>query len=629
MKFRFYLIFALAGLLLSSCAVEELHTEGGFIIAEMETDQTRTAVTDEGAFTWSSGDQVWLHTTAEGVVGTLSSGAGTSSAKFAYGGFVGEMTGKAVYPYNDGHSISGEVLNFVLPASYDLGSSLNNTNAAMYGVNVGGTIKFNHLAGVMRFKLKDVPAGVNKFTITLDKKINGTFSADLTADYPVIETSAASAASEKTITLNFNALTEKSDISLYVPLPIGSYNSLELGIYDDDQEVWTYSKAVTNTVGWKSLKLMPVVTIGGEINGDIVGEGDGEPNIDDEGLNVNHLINILKELEDNSEVIKQYLVTLETDMTNYQAIRDDKNEEADCYEALAAQAERQFQNYRTEMKVALAELSSSFLAAFDEVYTALQYEKNELYYCNAALDSHKDKIAFYKEKYLDNIDKILELEAQAEILSQNILKLAQIIDQLGIRLIELEQRVSALCSTTLYGDTSKTRPQKTKQNVMNSGENSSFSADIQALENNLLSLSHNMESLASYLGKIETRILEMEDIIESVEGNIPSLKAECDRLKAEMESAMAKAEELNQKVKEMDKELETLRSRYLDGEQIYDQLNQKILTYKIDILYLQYYIDNSSKTEEESLMIKQMYDEIKADMETLLGDIKEFIVSLG
>jgi hypothetical protein len=96
-----------------------------------------------------------------------------------------------------------------------------------------------------------------------------------------------------------------------------------------------------------------------------------------------------------------------------------------------------------------------------------------------------------------------------------------------------------------------------------------------------------------------------------------------------MESAMAKAEELNQKVKEMDKELETLRSRYLDGEQIYDQLNQKILTYKIDILYLQYYIDNSSKTEEESLMIKQMYDEIKADMETLLGDIKEFIVSLG
>ena len=275
MKFRFFSIFALAGLLLGSCAVDELPTEGGSIVAEMETDQTRTAVTDEGTFTWSAGDKVWLHTTSGSVVGTLSDGAGSSSAKFTYGGFVGEMTGKAVYPYNNGHSVSGEVLNFVLPASYDLGSSLTNTNAAMYGVNVGGTIKFNHLAGVMRFKFKDVPAGVNKFTITLDKKINGTFSADLTADYPVIETSSTSTASEKTITLNFNALTAKSDISVYVPLPIGTYDSLELGLYDDGQSVWTYSKSVTNTVNRKSLKLMPVVTLGGSVDGDLEG-GDHE-----------------------------------------------------------------------------------------------------------------------------------------------------------------------------------------------------------------------------------------------------------------------------------------------------------------------------------------------------------------
>ena len=271
MKFRFFSIFVMVGLLLSSCAVDELPTEGGSIVAEMETDQTRTSVTDGGDFSWSAGDQVWLQTTNGSVVGTLSSGAGTSSAEFTYGGFVGEMTGKAVYPYNDGHSISGEVLNFVLPASYDLGSSLTNTNAAMYGVNVGGTIKFNHLAGVMRFKFKDVPAGVNKFTITLDKKINGTFTADLAEEYPVIETSSASAASEKTITLNFIALTAKSDISIYVPLPIGTYNSLELGLYDDGQAVWTYSKSVTNTVSRKSLKLMPVVTLGGSVDGEIEG----------------------------------------------------------------------------------------------------------------------------------------------------------------------------------------------------------------------------------------------------------------------------------------------------------------------------------------------------------------------
>ncbi|MBR4300002.1 MAG: hypothetical protein IKT59_09870 [Bacteroidales bacterium] len=272
MKFKLFSFFVLAGLLLGSCAVDELPAEGGSIVAEMETDQTKTSVTDEGTFTWSNGDQVWLHTTSGSVAGTLSSGAGTSSAQFTYGAHFGSMTGKAVYPYNAGHAVSENELSIVLPSSYDLGSGLSNTNAAMYGVNVGGTIKFNHLAGVMRFKFKDVPAGVNKFTITLDKKINGTFAADLTADYPVIETSATSTAAEKTITLNFNALTAKSDICVYVPLPIGTYNSLELGLYDDGQSVWTYSNTVTNTISRKTLKLMPTVTMGGSIGGEIEGD---------------------------------------------------------------------------------------------------------------------------------------------------------------------------------------------------------------------------------------------------------------------------------------------------------------------------------------------------------------------
>ena len=116
--------------------MDELPTDGGSIVAEMETDQTRTAVTDEGTFTWSAGDKVWLHTTSGSVVGTLSSGAGTSSAQFTYGAYFGSMTGKAVYPYNAGHAVSENELRIVLPASYDLGSSLTNTNAAMYGVNV-------------------------------------------------------------------------------------------------------------------------------------------------------------------------------------------------------------------------------------------------------------------------------------------------------------------------------------------------------------------------------------------------------------------------------------------------------------------------------------------------------------
>ena len=289
MKIRLFSVLALAGLLFCGCVVEDIPAvEGGTILAEIENDLTRTSVTDEGSFTWSAGDKVWLHTTGGGIVGTLSSGAGTSSAQFAYGAFFGDMTGKAIYPYNSGHSVSEDQVSVVLPASYDLGSTLSNTNAAMYGEVAGGTIKFNHLAGVMRFVFKNVPAGTNKFQLTLDKKINGTFIADLDADYPVLETSATSTASEKTVTLNFDALTTTSDISLYVPLPVGTYTSLGLDLWAGSKSVWSYSNAVTNTISRKTLKLMPAVSMGGSIGGDI--EGRESVNLSENGTANSYII---------------------------------------------------------------------------------------------------------------------------------------------------------------------------------------------------------------------------------------------------------------------------------------------------------------------------------------------------
>ena len=290
MKFRFFSIFALAGLLLGSCAVDELPTEGGSIVAEMETDQIKTSVTDGGTFTWSAGDKVWLHTTSGGVVGTLSSGAGTGSAQFKYGAHFGTMTGKAVYPYNEGHSVSGDQLSVLLPASYNLGSNLSNTNAAMYGVNVGGTIRFNHLAGVMRFKFNNVPAGTDKFQITLDKKISGIFAVDLTADLPIIETATTSDASEKTVTLNFDPLTSVSDICLYVPLPVGTYTTLGLDLWAGSESIWSYSNTVTNTISRKTLKLMPAVSMGGSVGGDIEGEGSEIVNLSASGTANSYIV---------------------------------------------------------------------------------------------------------------------------------------------------------------------------------------------------------------------------------------------------------------------------------------------------------------------------------------------------
>ena len=178
------------------------------------------------------------------------------------------MTGKAIYPYNAGHSISESMLKVTMPPTYDLGTSLSNTNAIMFGEDIDGTLEFSHLAGVMRFSFKNVPAGTDRFTITLDKKINGSFTADMTADFPVIVTEDSEVESEKTVSLCFEALETTSDIKLHVPLPIGTYSSLSLALFKGEEQVWAYSNTVTNTIGRKTLKIMPTVTLDSEVEGD-------------------------------------------------------------------------------------------------------------------------------------------------------------------------------------------------------------------------------------------------------------------------------------------------------------------------------------------------------------------------
>lgn len=272
MRKLFY--FVMTGIVLLGCNGLEISPDNEvyFINAEVEADMTRTSVTDEGHFTWSVSDKIWLETTVSSVTGTLSAGAGTADATFVYESHVGTLTGNSVYPYNDGHYVSGNTLNVVLPSEYDLGSSLDNSNVAMYGVQVGEDIRFRHLAGAMRFSFRNVPSGVNKFKLTLDKKINGTFEADMTEFYPILYAGESVDETDRTITLNFDALTVVSDIKLYVPLPTGTYESLAWSLWDDDEPVEEYSNTVTNIVDRKSLLLMPDYTLSGSLNGNIENE---------------------------------------------------------------------------------------------------------------------------------------------------------------------------------------------------------------------------------------------------------------------------------------------------------------------------------------------------------------------
>ena len=258
MKLRSLLFLAISILLINACIAEESSKEVGYLNAVVENDETKANVTDQGSFTWSHNDKVWVHTTADHVLGTLYSGAGSTNAKFEIGEYDGELTGYAIYPYSAQHSISNQQLFVNMPDVYYLGEDTDNTNAVLFAVLSDQKYVFTHMAGLMKFEFEDVPAGTCQFKITLDKKISGAFPVDMTAEYPVVEASdVVSSEQEKSITLNFKPLESVKDLHLYVPLPVGTYGTLNLELNDAANTVWSYSKNVTNTIERKSIILMP------------------------------------------------------------------------------------------------------------------------------------------------------------------------------------------------------------------------------------------------------------------------------------------------------------------------------------------------------------------------------------
>ena len=282
MKKTFFLI-AVTSLMFSNCSridYDEISGNVQEVTATMENEsQNKSNVSESGYFTWSEGDRINIFTNnGKHVIGKLKYGAGTPVATFTYSIFGDnvEATGFAVYPYNSGHAIKGSTLTAVMPSAYELGSNTSNTNAMMVAIPTifNWSMQFQHMAGLIRFKFRNVPAGVDSFELSMGgQKINGKFEVELTEDHPVITSGTAANETEKTTVLNFDALKKTSDLTLFVPVPAGEYRGISICLKAGDTIEWEHeSETAYNKVSRKSMKLMPTITIGtasGEIDNSI------------------------------------------------------------------------------------------------------------------------------------------------------------------------------------------------------------------------------------------------------------------------------------------------------------------------------------------------------------------------
>ena len=228
--------FVAAALTMASCSEDELvnslHLKSGVLKAtfEQETVSTRVNISDNNSLSWSEGDAIAVF--------------GETPVKYEYqtnsdGIFVVE-NGKtspenisaAVFPYSKNVSLGENTLTMSLPSVIEQVTN-GELDMPMWGVINENVISFKHLAGVLKVNLSDVPEGYNKLIVTASNPISGEFSANIKEESTPVLSSNSTNEADKTLEVNFN---ESSSQTLYLPLPVGTYESIVVSISGEDKE---------------------------------------------------------------------------------------------------------------------------------------------------------------------------------------------------------------------------------------------------------------------------------------------------------------------------------------------------------------------------------------------------------
>lgn len=267
MKTKYLTSLAMAALLLAACSDEQelasTPSGEGVLRATVEgaSPATRAGFDSEGAFYWTRGDQLGVTTASNGnsfSALTLSE-ASIGQTTGTFDGSLGseELGFYAVYPHNDSYSLNGTTLTYNFPATYsytkvdaDFFSATqgegNSFNPAMWGSIRNGSTQLKHLGGVFCIKIESMPLADGKLTLTADKAITGTFTADLDGEIPVL-TSTETVAENNIVTIDFSGATQDASGVFYVPVPTGTYN-VRIKVTDDNNTTEHINAAVGTSV---------------------------------------------------------------------------------------------------------------------------------------------------------------------------------------------------------------------------------------------------------------------------------------------------------------------------------------------------------------------------------------------
>lgn len=196
---------------------------------------TKTVVDENNKVLWKGGDAfgMFYSTGVAQFVADLAAEATAETADFGAIVEGGEeaLTGTtyAVYPYTADMSISGQKVSMTLPAIFKASKASNGPMWAEASAWKNG-LRFSHLAGLLRITITNLPTEATVLKVEADKAIAGAAEVDFSAaGSPLVKVADTGS---KTITVTDITVTEATkEQTFYIPLPVGTYGTLSVGVY--------------------------------------------------------------------------------------------------------------------------------------------------------------------------------------------------------------------------------------------------------------------------------------------------------------------------------------------------------------------------------------------------------------
>lgn len=226
-----------AMLVLSGCIEEESmnYRKNGLetITAAMEQNpsNSRVSITDDkggATLSWIEGD---AFKTFGDVEAKYNYNKETSA--FDVEGTAPGRIDYAVYPADDNYapSVSNAQLTISLPASFE--NAEQQCKLPMWsGTPVDGHLTFKHLVALLKIDLTGVKE-YSSIEVTADKSIAGSFTADLSADTPMLVSSNES--NGTSVVVSLQNVTDDAEV-IYLPIPAATYESLKVTAKKSESE---------------------------------------------------------------------------------------------------------------------------------------------------------------------------------------------------------------------------------------------------------------------------------------------------------------------------------------------------------------------------------------------------------